>query len=410
MKVIVLAAGKGTRLLPVTSTRPKHLLEIAGSPILKRIIDQLIFRESISEIVVITHYFESLIQTEVRSWYNSSVNSKINFIHQKEMIGTANALLTAFEEIQKPSGHFMVIYGDLIVHNHINLMLDEFANNSQSSILGVKVDDASKFGVLKIDDGYLSEIDEKPTEVANNSIINAGIFIFPAFAVELLSSIEPSSRGEYDLTDLVSLLARKNHFLHVTECHEGWFDIGHPWQIIDANEYLMKIEQQNYLVQGTIEDGTFIKGNVYVAKTATIRSGTYIEGPVYIDEEADVGPNCYIRSYSYIGKKVRIGNACEIKNSIIYENTHAAHLSYVGDSIFGKNCNLGAGTIVANLRHDSKNIKVTINDERMDSGRRKLGVIAGDDVKTGIGVSILPGVKLASGTWINSGEVVSRDR
>ena len=105
----------------------------------------------------------------------------------------------------------------------------------------------------------------------------------------------------------------------------------------------------NSKVLGTIEQGAHLIGPVTVAESARIRSGAYIEGPVFIDEEADVGPNCFIRSGTSLGKKVRVGNACEIKNSIIMDGTHVGHLSYVGDSVLGEKCNLGAGTITANL-------------------------------------------------------------
>lgn len=83
-------------------------------------------------------------------------------------------------------------------------------------------------------------------------------------------------------------------------------------------------------------------------------NGSYIEGPVIIGEECKIGPNCYIRPYTSIGDKCHIGNACEIKNSIIMNNSNIPHQNYVGDSIIGENCNLGAGTKIANLRFDRK--------------------------------------------------------
>ncbi|RLI17918.1 glucose-1-phosphate thymidylyltransferase, partial [Candidatus Bathyarchaeota archaeon] len=148
---------------------------------------------------------------------------------------------------------------------------------------------------------------------------------------------------------------------------------------------------------------------VSVAETARIRSGAYIEGPAFIDEESDIGPNCYIRPCTSIGKKVRIGNACEIKNSIIMDNTHIGHLSYVGDSIIGENCNLGAGTITANYRLDAKTIKMKIKDKVVDSERTKLGAVLGDNVKAGINTLFMPGVKVGCNSWIGPNVVVYRD-
>jgi len=98
-----------------------------------------------------------------------------------------------------------------------------------------------------------------------------------------------------------------------------------------------------------------------------------------------------------------------VKNSIIMDGTHIPHLSYVGDSVIGERCNLGAGTITANIRFDKKNVKVEVKGERIDSGRRKLGVIIGDDVQTGINVNLLPGVKVGAGAWIAPGLTVHDD-
>jgi bifunctional UDP-N-acetylglucosamine pyrophosphorylase/glucosamine-1-phosphate N-acetyltransferase len=140
-----------------------------------------------------------------------------------------------------------------------------------------------------------------------------------------------------------------------------------------------------------------------------IKTGAYIEGPALIGENAVIGPNCYIRAYTSIGKNVKIGNAVEIKNSIIMDNTNVGHLSYVGDSVIGRESNFGAGTITANLRHDNADISVTVKGKRVSSGRRKLGAIIGDNVKTGIGTSISPGVILHQGVRTGIGVIVDRD-
>jgi bifunctional UDP-N-acetylglucosamine pyrophosphorylase/glucosamine-1-phosphate N-acetyltransferase len=110
-----------------------------------------------------------------------------------------------------------------------------------------------------------------------------------------------------------------------------------------------------------------------------------------------------------VGKKTRIGNACEVKNSIIMDNVHVGHLSYVGDSVLGEDCNLGAGTITANYRFDAGTIEMTVKETVMDSGRRKLGAIMGDNVKTGINALFMPGVKVGNGSWVGPNVMVQRD-
>jgi bifunctional UDP-N-acetylglucosamine pyrophosphorylase/glucosamine-1-phosphate N-acetyltransferase len=158
-----------------------------------------------------------------------------------------------------------------------------------------------------------------------------------------------------------------------------------------------------------VEEGAVLHGPVCVCEGARVRAGTYVEGPVVIDEGSDVGPNCYIRASTYLGRNTRVGNACEIKNSIVMEGTHIAHLSYVGDSIIGKNCNLGAGTITANLRFDNANIKVMVQGQRINSRRRKLGIFMGDNAQTGVNVCLWPGVIVGMNSWISPGLIVTQN-
>lgn len=188
---------------------------------------------------------------------------------------------------------------------------------------------------------------------------------------------------------------------------EDWIDIGRPWDLLEANCWTLR--RMKHKLLGLIENGAHLLGPITVAETARIRSGAYIEGPAFIDEEADVGPNCYIRPFTSIGKKVRIGNACEIKNSMIMDHTHIGHLSYVGDSIIGEGGNLGAGTITANYRLDAGTIKMMVKDKIVDSEKKKLGAILGDNVKTGINALLMPGIKVGKDSWIGPNLIVQRD-
>ena len=91
------------------------------------------------------------------------------------------------------------------------------------------------------------------------------------------------------------------------------------------------------------------------------------------------------------------------------DRTHMGHLSYMGDSIIGEHCNLAAGTLIANLRFDDGHVKMMVKDRVVDTGRRKLGVILGDEVKTGVNASLMPGVKVGQNAWIGANYLVRRD-
>jgi NDP-sugar pyrophosphorylase family protein len=187
---------------------------------------------------------------------------------------------------------------------------------------------------------------------------------------------------------------------------EFW-QINYLWNLLDANEYLIKsIEAKN---EGKIEDGVTIIGDVIIGYGSRIRAGSYLEGPLVIGKNCDIGPNCYLRKGVSLGNEVRIGNACELKNTIVFNGTHIAHLSYVGDSIVGENCNFGAGTITGNLRLDGLTIKSQINNKVLSTYRRKVGVIMGDNVKTAINTYFMPGVVVGNNSAIGTGVIVSRN-
>jgi bifunctional UDP-N-acetylglucosamine pyrophosphorylase/glucosamine-1-phosphate N-acetyltransferase len=192
--------------------------------------------------------------------------------------------------------------------------------------------------------------------------------------------------------------------VHIVDLKEGWMDVGLPWDLLKANEILMS--RLKGRVEGTVEPNVVLRGEVVVEKGALIRSGSYIEGPTYISEGCDIGPNSYIRASTCLGPQVRVGASVEVKNSIIMTKTHVPHHNYVGDSIIGERCNFGAGTKVTNLRFDDRSVKVNFKGQLIDSGRRKLGVIMGDDVKTGINAMIDAGTVVFENSIIGPGAMV----
>jgi bifunctional UDP-N-acetylglucosamine pyrophosphorylase/glucosamine-1-phosphate N-acetyltransferase len=168
-------------------------------------------------------------------------------------------------------------------------------------------------------------------------------------------------------------------------------DIGLPWHLLDANEIMLKQSKLKPSRKARIEKYAIVKGDVHIGDGTLVKAGSYIEGPVFIGKDCDIGPNCYIRPYTTILDRCHIGNAVEVKNSILMSNTKIGHLSYIGDSIIGHHCNFGAGTTIANLRFDNDGIMIEVKGALRNSGRRKFGCLMGDNVKTGINVSIMPG-------------------
>lgn len=406
MKAIILAAGEGQRLQPLTSTRPKHLITLTGKPILQFCLDA-VKTAGITDIIIITHYMSDKIKTHFKDGAKQGL--KISYVEQSELLGTGNATMIAEPFVDGP---FVLVYGDLLfTSDTVKQVVDLYNEKKPEAVMAaIAVDKPENYGIIELAEGkQLERIIEKPKpgETSSN-LVNAGIYVFSKEIFKKLCSIKKSIRGEWELTDALTMLASDNKTVLVKELNrDAWFDVGRPWDLLDANLWALKHIKPDIL--GTVEQGAHLIGDVYVARSARIRSGAYIEGPVFIDEDADVGPNCFIRSGTSLGKKTRVGNAVEIKNSIIMDETHVGHLSYIGDSVIGEKCNFGAGTITANLRFDNGKVEMIIKDKLVNTGRRKLGVVLGDSVKTGINASFMPGVKVGTNTWVGANFMVTHD-
>jgi len=405
LKAVVLAAGEGVRLRPLTNTRPKHLLPIGGKPVLEHVL-QVLKNSGVHEALIVVHYMANAIKEFFGD--GTELGLKLNYVVQSNPSGTADAVAAAESFVQED---FLVVYGDLFVTSKVvRKVLQAHKREKPSATMAVvPVENPEHYGVVNLEESYVTGIIEKPKfEAAPSNLANAGIYVFSTKIFDNIKKTKLSKRREFELTDTLNLLINEGApVLAVRISNQEWLDIGRPWDLLEANRRILDITEPYVL--GDIESGAKLIGAVTVAEEARVRSGAYIEGPVFIDKGADVGPNCYVRPYTSIGKNVRIGNACEIKNSVIMDGTHVGHLSYVGDSIIGENCNLGAGTTIANLRFDSKTVKVMIKGKPQDSGRTKLGVILGDNVKTGVNVSLMPGVKVGNDSWIGAGVVVYKD-
>lgn len=404
MKAIILTAGEGTRMRPLTITKPKTMLQIGGKPILQYNIESL--RDAgVDDITLVVGYHEEVIKNHFKD--GTGLGVKINYVTQEKRLGTADAIGSTREFVD---GQFITLNGDIIVDPVlITDLIEQYDQEKARSMLVLtEVDDPSAFGVVELEGNRIVKIVEKPSiEEAPSNLINAGIYLFDDQIFDAIDSTIKSKRGEFEITDSLQIQMDADEKVLGLPSKNSWIDIGRPWELLDVNELFLKDLETD--IQGEVEEGVTIHGPVFIGKNTIVRSGCYIMGPVYIGENCDIGPNSFMRKYTSIGNNVSVGNAVELKNSIIMDNTNVNHLSYVGDSIIGSNCNIAAGTNIANLRFDDGNVKIVVKDKKIDSGRRKMGVVFGDGVKTGINSSFNPGVKVGVNSRIGAGVILSKD-
>lgn len=392
MQAVIMVAGMSTRTYPLTLTKPKPLLKILNKPILFHTLDNL--PEEVEEVIYIVGYLKEMIIEAVGNTYKGK---KIIFIEQREQKGTGHALLQAKSYVK---GDFMLLNGD-----DIFAAADLKSCLSQSpSLLAQIVTQPKLYGICKVDDHRLIELEEKPDNPSSN-LANTGCYSLPYAIFDYLEQTKPSPRGEIEITSALQALAASIPITVVST--EQWMPTSYPWDMLKATESLLP--NAVFSNEGDIEEFAVIKGGVSIGSNTVIRSGSYIMGPVMIGENCIIGPNCFIRPYTVIGNHCHIGNGVEVKNSIVGDNTAIGHLSYVGDSIIGSNVNFGAGTITANLRNDQKEIIARSKGKKVFTGRNKLGAIIGDNVKLGINTSIYPGRMIAPNSFTLPGEVVDRN-
>jgi UDP-N-acetylglucosamine diphosphorylase/glucosamine-1-phosphate N-acetyltransferase len=399
MKAVILAAGKGTRLYPLTITTPKILLPVLNKPmihhfdeILEGIVDEIV-------IVIANNDYSKQIETYVNA--NKFLN-KISFATQalNENSGTGDALQAARDKISV-NEKFILLYGDdyYARQDLENLVKHEYA------IVGKKVSDPEKWGILQQDGaGNLDKLVEKPQTFVGD-IGNIGMYLLDSTIFELFENTAISQRGEFEVTDGVSLFAQHKK-MKVLAVEGFWLPAGYPWMLLDAQEFLK--DSVDYDIEGEIEENVHIKGKLKLGKGSVIKSGTYIEGNVVVGKNCVIGPNAYLRGTTSIGDNCKIGMS-EVKNSIIMEGCALPHFNYFGDGVMGKNVNFAGGCTAANLRLDEENVKTMIKGKLVDTGRRKFSTVIGDNVKFGAKSIIYPGRKIWPNLTTLPGQVIDRD-
>lgn len=387
-----MAAGEGVRLRPLTETRPKVLLPVAGKPILHQLILEA-KKAGVDEAVIIVRCMkDKVIEYFERAEVKNDLGMKIAFIEQGPENGTAMAILAAEKEIKDT---FLVLAGDIVTESTvIKSVIDN--HEGQITLAVKKVANPRAYGVVELSNGRVSIFEEKAKH-PKSDLANLSIYCMEPTIFRDLRNIEKSPRGEYEIVDL--FVGAK---AVVTEGY--WRDIGYPWDLLEANsELLSKMETRSE----HIENST-IAGKVVMEEGAKIIN-SYIEGVAFIGAGTVIGPNAYLRGCNSIGRNCSIGPGTTIKNSILLDHVNAKHLTYIGDSVIGEGVNFGSGTQIANYRFDSGAINVLTERGWVNSGKNKLGVFVGDGTKFGVLSCTMPGKLIGSNCWIHSGVVVNKN-
>lgn len=302
MKALITAGGRGTRLRPMTYTMNKHLIPLANKPMIVHAIEK-IAETGIAEIGININEGDTTIEEICGDGSRWGVS--ITYLEQEGgALGLAHIIKNAQEWLGDSS--FVFYLGDNIVLGSIKKFVDAFAVSGASGYLALsKVPDPQRFGVPEIDaDGNIVRVIEKPENPPSEFAVT-GIYCYDKHVHEAVNNIQPSARGEYEISDVHTYLIENNHDVKY-EVVEGWWkDTGKPVDLLEGNNLLLDhIVEKNEAAQ--MDSRVQIEGTVHMEEGVKLLGSTRIIGPVAI------GRDTTIRD-SVIGPHVSVGSATEIE-------------------------------------------------------------------------------------------------
>jgi glucose-1-phosphate thymidylyltransferase len=350
VKALILAAGKGTRLRPLTNTTPKHLLPAGSKPILFHVLDY-IKEAGIKDIGIVVSpdsgpYIKKAIST------NSEWEGKITFIIQPEPLGLAHAVKVA--QAFLGDSPFLMLLGDNLFEGGVKDFLDDFrASSSDASILLKEVADPRAFGVAELDSsGRVVHMAEKPKKPRSNLAI-IGVYLFTAEIHKAIAQTKPSWRGELEITDAIQRLLEMGKEIRSHLLQGWWLDIGSNDGLIVANRVVLDAFSERD-IKGEVDSQSRITGKVQIGVGAKLENSR-VEGPVFIAANCRI-ENSLIQPFT----NIRAGTVVEdstVEHSVILENCRISKINQLADSIIGRN------TILTGQGKNAEKVKLFVGDD-----------------------------------------------
>lgn len=398
-QVVILAGGESSRFFPFNGLH-KSFFKIAGKTILERTLESVKKTDPEEVLLVLGH---KNFEKEKEICEASEIFKGVKYIRQEESRGQADAILSAKEFIK---GNFFVINANQLNFDELaEDFVSQFTKTGDAATLGItETKNPSKYGIVDVENNRVKAVVEKPKsgeEPSNMRLI--GIYLFSMEFLNLLSRIPVS---EYSLEKALDSVAKEGSVssVHITG---NLPSVKYPWDMLEVKQRILSELRNKIDTSALIEKTALFKGDeIFIGKNAHICDFSIIEAPAYIGDNAVVGAFCLVREGTILEEGAQIERYADVKNTIVGEGTHI-HSGFIGDSVIGKNCRIGAEFITANKRLDRKSVGVVVKGEKIDSRKPNIGVFMGDDVKVGIRVSTMPGAVVGSGSVIFPGVTLS---
>lgn len=394
-QVVILAGGESSRFFPFNNLH-KSFFKIAGKTILGRTVES-VKKQDPSEIILVlgSKNFEQ----EKKLCQENKIFRDVRYVSERKPLGQADAILAAKEFIK--DDFFVINANQFNFHEFAEDFIKEHTKSKNMATLGIiETDTPSKYGMVDLKGNKVKGIVEKPDEDKTPSNMRlVGIYMF---SKKFLTELSATPISNYSLEDTLNRIAKEGTVgsvsLSVTTP-----SLKYPWDLFDIKDIILSDIKTKIDDSAIIEETAIIKGkNIFIGKNAHICDFSVIEGPTYIGENAVVGVYSQVRGGTVLEDGVQIERYTDVKNSIIGENTHI-HSGFIGSSVFGKDCRVGAEFVTANKRLDRNTVNVLVRGENVDSTKDDIGIFAGDNVKIGIRVSAMPGTVVGKDSVVYPG-------
>lgn len=401
MQTVILAAGKSSRFWPLNYAH-KSLLKVMGKPIILYTLEGII-RSGIKDIIIVQDS-KRLIEKELKKY---PLDAKINFVVQDKARGMGDALRKAKNSL---SDNFLVILPEVIDCEEIILKIKEKMDKSKARtiLVGCKTDNPSLFGIMEFKDDRVVKIIEKPEKGKEPSDVK----VVGAYLLEqsFFDFYDKTTRHQYDFENTLSAYMKENNTEMILMDKERP-SLKYPWHLFSVQRYLFdkclvgKIDKSSIVGIGK---NVILEGKIWIGKNVKILENAVIKGPCFIGDNVVIGNNSLVREYVDLENNSMIGALAEVTRSIFQENAHM-HAGYIGDSVLGRDCKVGAGTITANLRLDRQEIACFTEGGKKNSGKTSLGCFVGENAKIGINCSIMPGVFIGRNSVVLPHSLISKN-
>lgn len=333
MKALLTAGGRATRLRPITWTLNKHLIPLANKPMLGYAIEKLV-DAGITEIGINVNAGD----TEIAQAFGdgSKFGAKLSYLEQPGgPLGIAHAVNA--QQAFLGDEPFIFFLGDNIVLGSLKRFVDKFESEKLNCLLALsRVKNPNRFGVPVFDEaGKITSVEEKP-ENPKSQFAVTGIYVYDKSFFEAFKHIQPSARGEYEISDIHTWLLQNNYNVGHEEITGWWKDTGNPEDLLEGNAlFLNELPIEKTVMQGEVMDGAVIQGKVSIGAGTKIGPRVLIRGPVVIGEGCIIN-DAYIGPYTAIGNSVTV-DGTEIEHSIVFDGAAIRANKRIVDSLIGKN-------------------------------------------------------------------------